>query len=176
VFGAGIDPVLGAFAEQIRGEDCGGQRWAHQEIGGSGTLVVAVAGVEFDPVFADGEAVAQGLRAVPLSVGVARVGEALVAGQYQCPEPPAHRCSGAGHELIEGVARVATPKRMNNSTRHPSPSRIAAIEARVSESGTREMDRVRIRFAPAVGQADFQPGGQTTEPATDDIVLATLEA
>ena len=53
---------------------------------------------------------------------------------------------------------------------------IAAIEARVSESGTREMDRVRIRFAPAVGQADFQPGGQTTEPATDDIVLATLEA
>jgi len=45
-------------------------------------LVVAVAGVEFDPVFADGEAVAQGHRAMPLSVGVDRLGEAIVAGRY----------------------------------------------------------------------------------------------
>jgi len=37
LFGAGIDQMLGALAKQIRGEDRGGHRWAHQEIDRPGT-------------------------------------------------------------------------------------------------------------------------------------------
>jgi hypothetical protein len=50
LLGAGVDKVLGAFAEQVRGKHRRRHRRAHQEIDRPRHLVVAVGGVELDAV------------------------------------------------------------------------------------------------------------------------------
>ena len=140
---AGVEDRLRAVAEQVGAEHHRRHRRAHQEVDGSRHLVVAGAGVERDALGRHLQAVAQLDGAVALAVAVDGVGEGVHALGHERAQLLA-QLGARSRRSARSKAPIVTPrpKRWNSSARRRSPSRIAAMEARVSPltiSGKREL-------------------------------------
>ena len=140
---AGVEDALGALAQEVGAEHHGRHRRAHQEVDRPRHLVVARAGVEHDAVGRDVEPIPQLDGAVALAVAVDGVGEGVAALGHQGAQlaraaPARSRRSAARTRPSSAPGRSGA----NSSPSRRSPSRMAAMEARVSPftiSGKREL-------------------------------------